>query len=78
MHPSGFLYDTPEPWRQCAKEIRTLANGLSEPGAKAVMMWIAEGYDRIVAHAEQKAGADAGSVTFSSYVSGRPANRGLA
>jgi hypothetical protein len=56
---SGFILDDPEHWRSRAEEARTVAEQLTDPIAKAMMLQIAEDYDRIADHAQQRALAGA-------------------
>jgi hypothetical protein len=55
MSPAGSILDDPEHWRGRAEEARTVAEQLTDPIAKAMMLRIAEDYDRIADHAQQRA-----------------------
>jgi hypothetical protein len=52
---SGSILADPEHWRSRAEEARTVAEQLTDPVAKAMMLQIAEDYDRIADHAQQRA-----------------------
>jgi hypothetical protein len=52
--PSG-TYD-PEYWRQRAEEARAIAVQMTDPHTKAVMLGIAQDYEKLAKRAEQRAG----------------------
>jgi hypothetical protein len=53
--PGGSILDEPEHWRERAKEARNVAEQLSDPTVRAMMFRIAEDYERLAEHAQQRA-----------------------
>lgn len=52
--PDRRLVDDPEFWRSRAEECRSIANDMKEADAKAIMVRIADDYERLAKHAEQR------------------------
>ena len=48
------LVDDPEFWRSRAEEVRNIADSLKEADAKAIMKRIADDYERLAKHAEER------------------------
>jgi hypothetical protein len=46
--------DVAEHWRMLASEARAVANELTDPDAKQIMLDIAEGYELLTRRAEQR------------------------
>jgi hypothetical protein len=48
------LLEDPNHWRQRAQEVRSIAEGLNDPEAKATMQQIADAYELLAKRAEQR------------------------
>ena len=46
--------DSAERWRKLAEEARAVADQLTDPGAKQIMLTIAAGYERLARRAEDR------------------------
>ena len=53
--PTSFSVDDPAHWRGRAEGARTLADEMSDEISRAMMLEIAEGYERLAKHAEERA-----------------------
>jgi hypothetical protein len=51
----SHLFDDPKHWRKRAEQARTLAEQMSEPASKKMMLDIAKDYERLAERAEQRA-----------------------
>jgi hypothetical protein len=46
MTVSGSILDDPKHWLERAEEARSIADQLSDPDSKRMMLWIVEDYER--------------------------------
>jgi hypothetical protein len=53
--PASFSVDDPSHWRARAEEARTLADEMHDEASRRMMLEIAEGYERLAKHAEERA-----------------------
>ena len=53
--PASFSVDDPAHWRGRAEEARPLADEMSDEVSRQMMLQIAEGYERLAKHAEERA-----------------------
>jgi hypothetical protein len=44
----------PQHWRDCAKDVRAMAENVIDPGAKATLLKVAASYDEMAKKAEQR------------------------
>jgi len=53
--PASFNLDDPAYWRGRAEEARTHADQMSDETSRQIMLKIADDYERLAQHAEQRA-----------------------
>ncbi len=51
---SDSILDKPEHWQERAEEARSIAEQMSDPDSKRMMLRIAEDYERLAAHARRR------------------------
>ena len=51
---SDSILDNPEHWQDRAEEARSIAEQMSDPDSKRMMLRIAEDYERLAAHARRR------------------------
>ena len=51
----GSIHDDPEHWRERAEEARYVAEQISDPEAREIMLRIAVDYERLAEHAQRRA-----------------------
>jgi hypothetical protein len=51
---SDSILDNPEHWQERAEEARSIAEQMSDPDSKRMMLRIAEDYERLAAHARRR------------------------
>ena len=53
------IVDNPAHWIMRAEEARTIADEITDPESKKIMMNIAESYERLAVHAQRRLGKSA-------------------
>jgi hypothetical protein len=61
MTVSRSILDEPEHWLERAEEARSIADQLSDPESRRMMLRIAEDYERLANHARRRTGRTAQS-----------------
>jgi hypothetical protein len=61
MIASHSILDEPKHWLERAEEARSIADQLSDPESRRMMMRIAEDYERLANHARRRKGRTAQS-----------------
>ena len=51
----SHIFDNPKHWRQRAEQARALAEQMSDPASREMMVGIAKDYERLAERAEQRA-----------------------
>jgi hypothetical protein len=51
---SDSILDNPEHWQERAEEARSIAEQMSDPDSKQMMLRIAEDYERLAVHARRR------------------------
>ena len=54
MSVSNSILDNPEHWQERAEEARSIAEQLSDPESKRMMLRIAEDYERLATYAGRR------------------------
>lgn len=54
--PIKSLYDDPDHWRKRSAEMRTIADGMAHSETRAILLALAQDYDKLAERAETRAG----------------------